>query len=275
MSQRQANYKTRSDKYHDALDDLLDRPISFNPAFLRMINEWLADKARENGKKGGNAAASAAAIFLSQAWYWSKRTSDPDKWFWKSAKEWEEETGLTDNTQATCRKILGVEGMQVIEEKLAGVPATVHYRVIKSRVYTLMGFRQFPSPQETENPSPPEPNIPAPGEQVPEGQGNFNKESNTTQITQTENINSSGIKDTCLLILQSVGYSVFGNNMQNWQNFKRRLERDDVTLTGDKEKIIVSGLSEMYDQQFTLAEVWQDLYGLSFERCGLKVEFLA
>ena len=83
------------------------------------------------------------------------------------------------------------------------------------------------------------------------------------------------LKDTCLEILQSVGFSVFGNNMQGWQNFKRRLERDDVTITGDKAKVIIRGLSEMYDQQFTVAEVWQELYGLSFKRGGLEVEFYA
>jgi hypothetical protein len=273
MSQRQANYKTQN-KYHDALDDLLDRPISFNPAFLRMINEFIADRAREEGKKYGNAASPAAAIFLSQAWYWSKRTTDPDKWFYKSAKEWEEETGLTDNTQATCRRILGIEGMQVIEEKLKSVPATVHYRVIRARVYTLLGFSQIPSPQETEIPDPQEPNIPAPNEQVPEGSGIFNKESNTTHIPPTENISidAKKIKDTCLEILQDIGYSVFGNNMTNWWNFRRRLDDDGIVIVGDSKLMTISGLSEKIGQ-FTEAEVWQNKYAPSFAKLGLLISF--
>ena len=35
------------------------------------------------------------ALLLSQIIYWSSRTNDPDGWFYKSAKEWEEElTGM-------------------------------------------------------------------------------------------------------------------------------------------------------------------------------------
>src|SRR5829696_6635520 len=99
-------------KFHDALDDILDRPIAYNPAFRRITG------------------STVAGIFLSQAWYWSKRHKDDDGWFYKTGKEWEEETGLTRSEQETARKHCLRVG--VMEEKLKGIPATMYYRVVKS-----------------------------------------------------------------------------------------------------------------------------------------------
>ncbi len=64
---------------------------------------------------------------LSQAIYWTPRTKDPEGWFYKSQKEWEEETGLTRSEQEIARKQLKQTGFW--QEKLKGVPATLYYCV--------------------------------------------------------------------------------------------------------------------------------------------------
>ncbi len=57
-------------KFYDALDELLDRPVAYNPSFRRITG------------------STVAAVLLSQGFYWSKRTSDPEGWFYKSGIEW-------------------------------------------------------------------------------------------------------------------------------------------------------------------------------------------
>lgn len=151
--------------YYDALDRLLDRPIAFNPAFKKITGR------------------TSAAVWLSQIYYWSKRTNDPNGWFWKTAKECQEETGLTDNEQKTAREICVKLG--VVEEKLKGVPATMHYRLIKSRMYELLGV-QFPTEQETEIPVKQETTFPQNGEPVSDRVVNINRNTETTpETTQT------------------------------------------------------------------------------------------
>jgi hypothetical protein len=141
-------------KYFDALDNILDKPIAFNPSFKKITG------------------STNAALLLSQAFYWTKRASLPDGWFWKTRDEWMEETGLTEAELDGAREKCRATG--VMEEKLKGVPATLHYRVVKSKVYELLGF-QFPEVPDTGLPENP---------QIPENpesgsNGDFNKESET------------------------------------------------------------------------------------------------
>jgi hypothetical protein len=91
------------------LRTILTRPIAFHRPFATI---------------GGSVGA---GVFLSQLYYWSERTNDPDGWVYKSAAEWHEETMLTRRELDTVRKALRVDG--IIKEKLAGVPATVHYKI--------------------------------------------------------------------------------------------------------------------------------------------------
>jgi len=79
-------------------------------------------------------------------------------------------------------------------------------------------------------------------------------------------------KDSCLEILQSLGYAIFGNNTAAWINFRRRLEKEDIAITGDKEKIVVSGLSEKIGN-FTEAEIYTDRFGKYFSNLGLELVF--
>lgn len=127
MSEKRANYTTR--RFYDPLDDLLDRPIAFNPAFKKITG------------------STVAALMLSQAWYWMKRTSDEGGWFYKTIAEWEDETGLTRSEQETARKHL----KDILEVELRGVPATLYYRVNREKVLELLGV-QFAETLQTSLP---------------------------------------------------------------------------------------------------------------------------
>jgi hypothetical protein len=103
--------------------DFMDRPIAFHRVFVTITGSV------------------NAALMLSQAIYWSKRTKDVEGWFYKSAIEWEKETGLTRREQDTARKLLA----EVLEEKLAGMPATTHFRVTGGQLRKWFGNKTRPS----------------------------------------------------------------------------------------------------------------------------------
>jgi hypothetical protein len=108
--------------------DFMDRPIAFHRAFVTIT-------------KSVN-----AALMLSQAIYWSKRTAkDNDGWFYKSIVDWEKETGLTRHEQLTARRLLG----DILEEKLAGMPATTHFRVTSPRLREWLGNNSRSSSPES------------------------------------------------------------------------------------------------------------------------------
>jgi hypothetical protein len=73
------------------------------------------------------AGGALSALFLSQALYWTQRTEDEEGWFWKSREDWQSETGMTRTEQETARKNL--KRSRVLEERLSGLPATLHFRI--------------------------------------------------------------------------------------------------------------------------------------------------
>jgi hypothetical protein len=77
-----------------------------------------------------------AGIFVSRLFYWMDKTQDPDGWIYKTAEDMEDETGLTRSNQFTARK--KARELGVVEEKLKGVPATMHYRVNLDRLLQLV-----------------------------------------------------------------------------------------------------------------------------------------
>jgi hypothetical protein len=89
--------------------DLLDRPIAFHRIFVTLTGSVLA------------------AVMLSQAFYWSRRTKHPGGWFYKTQEEWEEETGLTRGEQEAARKRLRITGFWAEERR--GIPARLYFRV--------------------------------------------------------------------------------------------------------------------------------------------------
>jgi len=100
------------------LIQIIDRPIAFQRSFVYMT-------------KSIN-----AALMLSQAVYWSNRTTLSDGWFYKVRDEWENETGLTRTEQETARKIL--RNLGILEENLRGVPAKMHYRINEDNLRTCL-----------------------------------------------------------------------------------------------------------------------------------------
>lgn len=153
MSEKKAQYTAR--RFHDPLDDLLDKPIAYNPAFKRLTG------------------STVASIMLSQAWYWTKRTSDENGWFYKTIEDWEEETGLTRSEQETARKHL----KRFMEVELKGVPATLYYRIDKEEIYAGLGI-QFAETLQT--------GLPEPREQDSDNHSNYYNEPENTPENTTD-----------------------------------------------------------------------------------------
>lgn len=76
-----------------------------------------------------------AGIFLSQLLYWHGKGSKPG-WIYKSANEFMMETGLTRDMQETAIKKLELNG--VLEVKLAGIPATKHFKLNLVALHNLL-----------------------------------------------------------------------------------------------------------------------------------------
>lgn len=75
-----------------------------------------------------------AAVMLSQGLFWQEKakhkeivTIKGDGYFAKTADEWFEETGVTEEQQKTARAYLKKSG--IFKEERAGLPAKMHYRV--------------------------------------------------------------------------------------------------------------------------------------------------
>lgn len=100
--------------------DLLDRPIAFQRSFVKL------------------GCGVTGALLLSQAVYWSKRTRDGSGWFYKTAIEWEEETGLSVKEQQTARKRL--KDLGLLTENKKGVPCKLFYRVDYKELFTALGM---------------------------------------------------------------------------------------------------------------------------------------
>lgn len=94
----------------ESLRLLLGSPIAFHRVF--------ADVA------GG----ALPGLFLSQCWYWSGRTTDPDGWFYKGREEWTAETGMTRTEQETAREKLRKRGI-LEEQDGRGTDRRVYFRI--------------------------------------------------------------------------------------------------------------------------------------------------
>lgn len=85
----------------------LDRPIAYHRVFVKLTGSV------------------TGAIMLSQAVYWQQRCSGDQGWWWKTAEDWEEETGMgryeLESARKSCSKFL--------QHKKAGVPCRSFYRV--------------------------------------------------------------------------------------------------------------------------------------------------
>ncbi len=103
------------------LIDLLDRPIAFQRPFVTITGSI------------------TAALFLSQAAYWSKRCathSDGLRWFYKTQADWEEETGMSRYEQESARKTL--RNLGILTEKRIGVPAKLYFCINTDALNSLL-----------------------------------------------------------------------------------------------------------------------------------------
>jgi hypothetical protein len=113
------------------LKGLLDRPIAFHRVFMTITGY------------------AAAAVFLSQAFYWSSRTTEDDGSFYKTQTDWEAETGLHRYEQESARKKL--RGLGILEEDLRGVPCKLYFRVDLKVLADLIAGSQPPSLRKPSN----------------------------------------------------------------------------------------------------------------------------
>ena len=96
--------------FSDFLESL-GRPVAYYPSLARALGSI------------------KAAVFLAQLIYWTPRAKKADGWVFKTAEEWEADTGLTYEEQRGAKKILGEDGKNVIEIRYARSAHTVYYRV--------------------------------------------------------------------------------------------------------------------------------------------------
>ena len=83
-----------------------------------------------------------AALFLSQAIYWTGRGLDVRQrggWFMKTVAQWEMETGLSEREQLTVRKTL--RSLAVLSEQRSGLPAKLHFRLDIDALASLLDCR--------------------------------------------------------------------------------------------------------------------------------------
>lgn len=115
------------------MSDLLDRPIAFHRVFVRLTGSV------------------TAAVMLSQALYWSKRTKgDSEGWFWKTREEWEAETGLTRREQETARRALRMASAPVCafwQEEERGMPSRLWYKVDSALLLEALSLLESPASQ--------------------------------------------------------------------------------------------------------------------------------
>lgn len=102
----------------DIIIELFKRPVAYHPAIAKAFGSV------------------KLAILWSQLYYWSSKTSDPEGWIYKTRQEIYDETGLSRKEQETARK-LGIE-LGILEEKLAGHPAKMHFRIKVDEACAIM-----------------------------------------------------------------------------------------------------------------------------------------
>lgn len=140
-----------------------DKPIAFHRIFVDLTGSV------------------QAALMLSQALYWSKRTKSEVGWFYKSSSEWEEETGLGRHEQDTARKRLRATSFW--KEKLAGVPATCHFMIDIPALFSSLSELDKPVSDSVESATKEQSSMPE--------SGNHSITENTTENTLFDDIQMS------------------------------------------------------------------------------------
>ncbi|MDT7042680.1 hypothetical protein [Candidatus Nitronereus thalassa] len=102
------------------LAEFFERPISFHRILVHVTGSI------------------TAALFLSQAMYWTKNRVSQERggWFYKKGVEWEEETGLSRREQESARRRLTQLG--ILEARRLDIPAKLWFQVDLQRLGKLL-----------------------------------------------------------------------------------------------------------------------------------------
>jgi len=100
------------------IKELLKRPIAYQPVIAKAFGSV------------------NLGILWSQLYYWSDKMNDKDGWIFKTSRQLYEETALSRKEQETARKI-GLS-LGVLEEKLSGNPATLHFRINEDTAFEVI-----------------------------------------------------------------------------------------------------------------------------------------
>jgi hypothetical protein len=85
------------------------------------------------------AGSAAGGVFFSQLMYWTGKSGNAEGWIYKTMDEWKEEACLTRSEQECARRELKKIG--VLEEKLKGIPARLHYKINFKNLYDLLSTK--------------------------------------------------------------------------------------------------------------------------------------
>jgi hypothetical protein len=84
------------------------------------------------------------ALMLGHALYWTEHwlATQPHRmgWFWKTAQDWQSVTGLSPYEQSKARATL--VQFNVLEERLSGNPAKLHFKVNLAALSALLNFHE-------------------------------------------------------------------------------------------------------------------------------------
>lgn len=87
-------------------------------------------------------ASVKAALLLSQIIYWTRHGKDiaaAEGWFFKTAAQWQLETGLSLKEQFSARMVL--RKLAVLDERRHGLPAKLHFRLVAGKLAGLLSAR--------------------------------------------------------------------------------------------------------------------------------------
>ncbi len=235
------------------IEKLLDRPIAFQRPFMEL------------------GAGASGALFLSQAVYWSNRTSNKEKWFYKTIEEWTEETGLSRHEQDGARKKLKAKGVLEIVKK--GIPCKTYYRVNFEKLAEVLGLisatNKNAENQQTEVLESGKLDCQEPANSCAENQQTITEI--TTQIT-TEITSVDHLSDSVESNVPDVRGEKFNPNFKRdlltqsfdlfWNAYQRKDNRKvseskwlKITLPNDREQAVAK-LQFIIDQ----AQRWGDLF---------------
>lgn len=82
------------------------------------------------------------ALLLSQIIFWSSKKVDEDGWFYKSFRQWEEETSLSKNEVGRSSKVLEDMGLVSTSTIQVNGAPVLHYRFMSENYYVLISGNQ-------------------------------------------------------------------------------------------------------------------------------------